>query len=130
MGDAKGSTVNDIKDHRVLIDGYYYWIARINRADAEKRGIKMNDLVRLYNDRGSVICAAQVTDRVPPGTVHSYEASASYDPVGEPGRSTDRAGSVNLLTPHRFIIQQAHAAAMNSCLIEVEKWEEEKTANA
>jgi trimethylamine-N-oxide reductase (cytochrome c) len=90
----------------------------------------MNDLVRLYNDRGSVVCAAQVTQRLPQGTVHSYEASASYDPVGDPGSSTDRGGCVNLLTSRRPIIKNSHAAAMNTCLIEVEKWEEEMTAHA
>lgn len=130
MGDAKDSTINDIKDHRVLINGYYYWIARINSRDAEERNIKMNDLVKLYNDRGAVICAAQVTDRVPPGTMHSYEASATYDPTGDPGNSPDRGGCVNLLTPHRHIIKNAHAGAMNTCLIEVEKWNEEETADA
>ena len=130
MGDAKDSTVNDIKDHRVLIDGYYYWIARINSKDAGKRDIRMNDLVRLYNDRGSVICAAQVTERIPQGTVHSYEASASYDPVGEPGNSTDKGGCVNLLTSRRPIIKNSHAAAMNTCLVEIEKWTKEKAINA
>ena len=34
-----------------------------------------DDLVRAFNDRGAVILAAQVTERVPPGTVHSYESS-------------------------------------------------------
>jgi trimethylamine-N-oxide reductase (cytochrome c) len=130
MGDAKDSTVNDIKDHRVLIDGYYYWIARINSKDAAKRGIKMNDLVRLHNDRGSVVCAAQVTERVPQGTVHSSEASASYDPIGDPGASTDRGGCINLLTSRRPIIKHSHSAAMNTCLIEVEKWQKEERANA
>jgi trimethylamine-N-oxide reductase (cytochrome c) len=114
----------------VLIDGYYYWIARINSKDAAKRGIKMNDLVRLYNDRGSVVCAAQVTERVTQGTIHSYEASASYDPIGDPGNSTDRGGCINLLTSRRPIIKNSHAAAMNTCLIEIEKWEREKLASA
>ena len=39
MGDGKDSIINDIKDHRVLINGYYYWIVRINTEDAESRGI-------------------------------------------------------------------------------------------
>ena len=30
LGDGKDSVINDIRDHRVLIDGYYYWIARIS----------------------------------------------------------------------------------------------------
>ena len=39
QSDGKDSTINDISDHRVLIDGYYYWIVRINSRDAAERGI-------------------------------------------------------------------------------------------
>jgi trimethylamine-N-oxide reductase (cytochrome c) len=126
MGDGKDSIINDIKDHRVLIDGYYYWIARINSKDAEERGIEENDLVRIFNDRGAVVCAAQVTERVPPGTVHSYESSAIYDPVGEPGESVDRGGCVNQLTPSRMMIKKSHSHAGNSCLVQIAKWEGER----
>src|ERR1035441_6562928 len=45
-GDGKDSTVNDVIDHRVMIDGYFYWVMRINPIDAEKRGIRHHDLVR------------------------------------------------------------------------------------
>jgi len=126
MGDGKDSIVNDIKDHRVLIDGYYYWIVRINSKDAQARGIKENDLAKVFNDRGAVICAAQVTERVSPGTVHSYESSASYDPVGEPGYSADRGGCINQLTPSRMMIKQSHSMAANSCLVQIQKWEGEE----
>jgi len=122
MGDAKHSWINDIEDHRILIDGYHYWIIRINPADAGNRGIKERDLVRVYNDRGEVICAAQVTERVRPGTVHSYESAAIYEPVGEPGSSADRGGCMNLLTPSRHIIKKSHSVASNSCLVQIEKW--------
>ena len=122
MGDGKDSTINDIKDHRVLIDGYYYWIVRINGQDAEARGLKMNDLVKIYNDRGAVICAAQVTERLPRGTVHSYESCAVYDPIGEPGNSPDRGGSINQLTPSRTMIKKSHSMAANSCLVQIERW--------
>lgn len=127
VGDGKDSIVNDVKDHRVLIDGYYYWIIRINSRDAEARGIKESDLVKVFNDRGAVICAAQVTERVPPGTVHSYESSAVYDPVGEPGYSVDRGGCVNQLTPSRMMIKQSHSMAANSCLVQIEEWEGEES---
>jgi len=127
MGDVKDSIVNDIKDHRVLIDGYYYWIVRINSKDAVDRGIKENDLVKVFNDRGAVICAAQVTQRIPPGTVHSYESSAIYDPVGEPGYSVDRGGWINQLTPGRMMIKQSHSMAANSCLVQIRKWEGEES---
>jgi trimethylamine-N-oxide reductase (cytochrome c) len=127
MGDAKDSVINDIKDHRVLIDGYYYWIVRINSKDAEARGIKQSDLVKVFNDRGAVICAAQVTERVRPGTVHSYESSATYDPVGEPGYSADRGGCINQLTPSRMMIKRSHSMAANSCLVQIAKWEGEES---
>jgi molybdopterin guanine dinucleotide-containing S/N-oxide reductase-like protein len=127
MGDAKDSFMNDVKDHRVLIDGHYYWIIRINTKDAEKRGIKEHDLVKVFNDRGAVICAAQVTERVPPGTVHSYESSADYDPLGEPGNSAERGGCINQLTPGRYISKNACGQAPNSCLVQIKKWGGEKS---
>jgi len=120
--DAKDSFINDIKDHRVLIEGYYYWIIRINSKDAEKRAIRDNDLVKVFNDRGTVICAAQITERVPPGTVHSYESSAEYDPVGKPGESADRAGCINILTPSRYITKNSSGMSPNSCLVEIQKY--------
>jgi trimethylamine-N-oxide reductase (cytochrome c) len=121
-GDGKDSILNDIEDHRVRVDGYYYWVARINSRDAERRGIKHHDLVRLYNNRGSVICAAQVTARIMEGVVHSAGSSAEYDPVGEPGQSPDRGGCVNILTPKRHMTEKTTGSAPNSCLIEMEKW--------
>ncbi len=122
MGDGKGSWVNEIEDHRILKpDGHYYWIIRLNSRDAEKRGILDQDLVEVFNDRGRVICAARVTERVPPGTVHSYESSAEYNPLGKPGESADRGGCINLLTPSRYITKNSCGMAPNSCLVQIEK---------
>ena len=123
--DGKEATTNDVRDHRVLVDGYYYWILRINPGDAAARKIRHHDLIKAYNDRGAVICAAQLTERVPRGVVHSYESSAVYDPIGEPGNSPDKGGCMNVLTPSRMMIKRSHAMAANSCLIQVEKWEGE-----
>lgn len=123
MGDAKDSWINDIRDHRVEIDGYKYWIARINPVDAAVRGIEDGCLVELYNDRASVICAARVTERVRPGVIHSYGSSAKYDPIGEPGASPDRAGCVNLLTSRRFMTASSSGMACNSCQIEIRKYD-------
>jgi anaerobic selenocysteine-containing dehydrogenase len=124
MGDSKDSWLNEIRDHRVLKeDGHRYWIVRMNTVDAEKRGIKHHDLVKVFNDRGTVIMAAQITERVPPGTVHSYESCAEYDPIGTPGESPDRAGCINLLTPKRFMTKNSSGMAPNSCLVQIAKWE-------
>jgi trimethylamine-N-oxide reductase (cytochrome c) len=122
MGDGKDSIVNDVKDHRVLVDGYYYWIVRIHTSDAAERGIQEGHLVRVFNDRGSVICAAQLTERIRPGTVHSYESSAVYDPLGEPGSSPDRGGCINQLTSSRMMIEKSHSHSANSCLVQIETW--------
>jgi len=121
--DRKESWINEIPEHRLKKeDGYYYWVIRINPIDAKKRGIKDGNLVKAYNNRGTVILAAQVTNRVPPGVVHSWESCADYEALGEPGYSPDRGGNVNLLTPHRFISKNACGMAPNSCLVELEKW--------
>jgi len=120
MGDGKASWTDDITDHRVLIDGHHYWILRLNGRDAEARGIADGDLIRAFNDRGEVILAAQVTERVGPGTVHCYESSADYIPLGEPGHSADTAGCINILTPKRFVTPTSTGMAPNSCLIQVE----------
>jgi len=121
--DGKECWMNEVPEHRVRKeDGHYYWVIRINPEDAERRGIKNGDIVKAYNDRGVVLCAAQVTERVPPGVVHSYESCAIYESIGEPGESPDRGGCINLLTPHRFISKNACGQAPNSCLIEIEEW--------
>lgn len=52
QSDGTHSTVNDIADHRALVDGSYYWIARVNSVDAAARGIADGDLVEMFNDRG------------------------------------------------------------------------------
>ena len=64
QGDGKDSFLLNIADHRVNVDGYYYWVLRLNAEDAAARGIKKHDLVKVYNDRGAVICAALPTQRL------------------------------------------------------------------
>ena len=121
LGDGKDSVLNDIQEHRILLNGHYFWIARMSTEDAVKRGIKNHDLVKLFNDRGAVICAAVVTERLISGVIHSAESSAEYQPTGEPGNSPDIGGCVNVLTPKRHMTAKTSASAPNSCLIEVEK---------
>lgn len=79
--------------------------------------------MRVFNDRGTVICAAHLTNRLPEGTVHAYESSAVYDPLGEPGYSADRGGCINQLTPKRSIAKKVTGTAANSCLVQVELWD-------
>jgi trimethylamine-N-oxide reductase (cytochrome c) len=116
--------LEDIPGHRILKDGYPWHVIRIHPSDASARGIKNGDVVKMYNDRGVVLGIVQVTERMRPGVIHSYESSAKYDPLekGKPG-SVDRGGCINLLTPSRMISKNAPGMANNSCLIEISKWE-------
>jgi trimethylamine-N-oxide reductase (cytochrome c) len=95
----------------------------MNSQDAAARGIKQHDLVKVYNDRGAVICAAVLTQRLSRGVAHSYESSALYEPMGEPGRSVDRGGVVNLLTPHRSQTTSTHSLAGSQALVQIELWD-------
>ena len=123
QGDGKDTFVNNIKDHRVEVDGYFYWIIRINTEDAAERGIKMHDLVKVHNDQGAVVCAALVTQRLPRSAVHSYESCAIYEPLGEPGNSVDRGGILNLLTPKKSQIKKGHSMGNSTALVEIELWD-------
>ena len=126
QGDSKDSFINDISDHRVKVDGYDYWVIRINTVDAKKRNIKMNDLVKVYNDQGAVICAAQVTDRIMESSAHGYESCAKYDPLGNPGNSIDRGGMLNLLTPKKTQIKKAHSMGNSTALVQIELWDKKE----
>ena len=122
QGDGKDSYLLNIEDHRVEIDGWHYWIIRLNPLDAAERGIKKHDLVKVFNDRGAVLCAALPTSRLVRGTVHGYESCAIYEPMGEPGKSIDRGGCLNLLTPHRTQTKSTHSLAGANALVQVEVW--------
>jgi len=122
MGDDQGSSLRDIREHRIKVDGHYYLVARISRADAEARGVRDDDLIRLWNVRGSVVCAAQVTERLRPGVVSVSTGSAEYRPAGEPGRSTDLGGCINVLSTSKTITPKSHGIQPNTTLIQFEKW--------
>jgi len=124
QGDGKDSFLNDIIDHRVKVGDRYYWTLRMNYLDADDRSIKKFDLVKVFNQRGAVICAAFPTNRLGRGTVHGYESCAIYDPVGDPGYSADLGGCLNQLTPNRTQIKKSHSMSTSSALVEIELWDD------
>ncbi|WP_445400750.1 molybdopterin-dependent oxidoreductase [Zobellella sp. An-6] len=123
--DGKSSFINDLKAHRILKDGYYYWVLQISPQDAAARGIAQHDLVRVFNERGAVLCAAEITPLIAPGVLKSFESSAVYDPIPDRNGSViDRGGCVNLLTSPRPIVKGSSGMASSNCLVEIEKWME------
>ncbi len=123
QGDGKDSFVNDIPGHRIRVNGHDYWVILVNPADAAERGIAMHDLVRVYNDLGSVICAAVLTPRMRPGIVRGFESSARFEPVSNNGRIDDVGGCLNLLTQKKSQIKHAHSMGNSSALVELEPFQ-------
>ncbi len=66
----------------------------INAADAETRGIRDGEEVRIFNDRGEIIIPSFVTETIMPGVVNISEG-AWYNPDSQ---GIDRGGCPNVLT--------------------------------
>jgi trimethylamine-N-oxide reductase (cytochrome c) len=99
-------------------DGYNYEPVWMNPADATERGIENGDLVKIYNERGAVLCGAYVTERLMPGVVY-VDHGARYDPI-VPGEF-DRGGAINTITPHNTTSKKATGMVVSSFLVEVER---------
>ena len=94
------------------VDPQMLWM---NTNDAEARGIGNGDKVMVFNDRGKVIIGAKVTERIMPGIVDLAEgACLDLDDQG-----IDIGGCANVLTRDAF--SPGGAAALNTCLVEVQK---------
>ncbi|MGE5464216.1 MAG: DMSO/selenate family reductase complex A subunit [Syntrophothermus sp.] len=88
----------------------------INPIDAEARGIKNGEDVRVFNQRGAMILPCRITPRIMPGVV-DIPQGAWYAP-DENG--VDRGGCVNVLTSHRWT-PFAHASTQHTIMVQVEK---------
>jgi trimethylamine-N-oxide reductase (cytochrome c) len=94
----------------------------INSSDAKAREIAQGDVVRVFNDRGSVLAGAFVTSRVRGGVVVLHEG-AWYDPErpGEIG-TLCKHGLVNVLTLDKGTSKLAQGNIANTALVQVEKY--------
>jgi anaerobic selenocysteine-containing dehydrogenase len=99
-------------------DGYLYHPVWLHPTEAEKRGIKHGDVVSIYNDRGTVLGAAYVTERIMPGVIY-IDHGAKWDPIA-PGE-IDRGGAINTIVPRNTTSKNAVGHAVSGFLAEVEK---------
>jgi len=83
-------------------DGYKYEPIWINPTDAESRGIKHGDVVKIFNERGIVLVGARVWERIRPGVVY-VDHGSRHDPL-VPARST--AVGPSTPSPQRSHLQE------------------------
>ncbi len=89
--------VHSIYDNTSWMEEVEPQAAWINPLDAEERGIKDGDLVKVFNDRGTVIIPVKITPRIMPG-VASIPQGAWYTPDKD---GIDRRGCINTLTKYK-----------------------------
>jgi len=99
-------------------DGYQYEPAWINTKTAAERGIKHGDIVKVFNERGTVLCAAYVTERLVPGAVY-VDHGSRFDPI-DAGK-LDRGGAINLITPTSIISKHATGMVVSGFLVDIAK---------
>jgi len=103
-------------EHPWLRNHVYRHRVWINAADARARGIKDNDMIQVYNDRGKVVMPAYVTSRLMPGTVLIHSGGkVILDKSG-----VDFGASPSTLLGGEFESCLAPARATN--LVQVEKY--------
>jgi anaerobic selenocysteine-containing dehydrogenase len=99
-------------------EGYLYEPLWLNTKTAAERGIKDGDIVRAYNERGSVLCGAKVWERIMPGVSYT-DHGARVDWI-IPGK-LDRGGAINLISPRGTVSKNCPGMASSGYLVEVEK---------
>ena len=103
-------------------DGYMYEPIWLHPQDAEARGIRDGDIVKLYNERGTVLGGALVWERIMPGVVSSdHGARADMIALDTPEGYLDRGGANNLISPLNGISKNCWGMATSGYLVDVQK---------
>lgn len=109
-----------LRDNYVIADREPVWLSE---ADAEQRGIKTGDVVRVFNDRGETLAGAFVSGDLRPGVIRLREGGW-FDPE-EPGKVGSRCkyGHANMITMDKGASKLSQATIANTCLVDVAKLE-------
>ena len=96
---------------------------RIHPQDAEGRGIRDGDVVRLYNDRGACLAGAVLSEALRPGVVQ-LSTGAWYDPE-DPGAEQPICvhGNPNVLTRDIGTSKLAQGCTGQLSLVEIERFD-------
>lgn len=111
----------EVETHKIRgKDGYQYEPCWIHPIDAETRGIKHGDIIKVENERGTILCGAYVTERMIPQSI-MVSKGAHSDPIAP---HLDRGGSSNLISPDAPISSKCHGFVVSGYLVEATKVED------
>ena len=107
-------------------DGYQYEPAWMHPSTAKSRGIEHGDIIKVYNERGTVLCGAYVTERLIPDVVY-VDHGSRFDPIE--AETLDRGGAINLITPHNNISKHATGMVVSGFLVAADKVSDKEMAD-
>jgi trimethylamine-N-oxide reductase (cytochrome c) len=102
-------------------DGYLYEPVWVHPSEAAKRGIVSGDIVKLYNERGTVLGGAIVWERLMPGAVYQDHGARADMIATGPDEYIDRGGANNLISPANGTSQNCWGMATSGFLVELAK---------
>jgi molybdopterin guanine dinucleotide-containing S/N-oxide reductase-like protein len=107
----------EVRPYIIGFDGYAYSPIWINPVDADARGIKDGDIVRVYNERGSVLAGAMVTEKVMPQAIR-FDKAGGDDQISPDINRGGNPNSINVTPPMH---KHGYGLACQYYLAEVEK---------
>lgn len=99
-------------------DGFAYTPLWMSFEDAAVRGIKDKDIVKIFNQRGTILGAAKLWERIIPGAVGMEEAGGGLSIIEE---RLHRGGNTNAINPGNGASKYADCGNVTGFLVEVEK---------
>ena len=105
-------------------DGYKYEPMWIHPDDAAALGIEDGDICKMYNERGTLLVGARVSERIIPHSLIVNKGSR-VDPITS---RLDRGGSTNLISPENTISKNCCGFAVTGYLVATEKVSDEEWA--
>ncbi|MDR2108638.1 MAG: molybdopterin-dependent oxidoreductase [Coriobacteriales bacterium] len=101
-------------------DGYAYEPVWIHPSDARQYGIVSGDVVKLFNERGTVLGGAYVTERIMPGALYQ-DHGARVDFIRSGFGGLDRGGANNLIAPDNTTSPNVAGEVTNGFLVGLDK---------
>ena len=97
--------------------------ARMNPKDAYDRDLNDGDIIRVFNDRGTTLAGIELTPHIRQGVIE-LPTGAWYDPQAIGNQEIDVHGNPNAVTRDIGTSSLAQGCTAHSCLVEVEKFDD------